>query len=343
MGVLCVASDAPSSGKTSLAAALLTLATRSGRKVAYFRPSGPRSQVDRDTAFIEEVVLGSRTKRPDEPLAVAEPPDAAVPIDAILKQARAAAQEADRQGQALVLEVPSRAADAISPWEQGLEVAQAVGGSLIVIKRYAPLTDGTALGNQLCSLKESLAGVLVNLAPRYRLREAVAHLAQSAHSIASPFLGVLPQDRLMMAPTVAQLAAHLNARWILGEEKANSLVCRVLIGGNLMDWGPTYFGRYEDKAVVVRGDRPDIQLAALSSPSACLLLTGGHQPLPYVYHEAEEREVPLLTVDGDTFSTTQSLESLQIQATVHHEHKIHRFLQLLEQYGEVETLERSLP
>ena len=109
-----------------------------------------------------------------------------------------------------------------------------------------------------------------------------------------------------------------------------------------MDWGTIYFGRHEDKAVVVRGDRPDIHLAALSTPTACLVLTGGHQPIPYVYKEAEQREVPLLVVDGDTVSTVEALGTLSRLATVHHMSKVERFGQLLQQHGDLGALEGLL-
>ena len=109
-----------------------------------------------------------------------------------------------------------------------------------------------------------------------------------------------------------------------------------------MDSGITYFGRMDHEVVIVRGDRPDIQLAALSTPIRCLVLTGGHQPSQYVYYQAQEREVPVLLVKGDTASTARVLESLMEHSTCHHPGKVHRFQELLQRHADVSAIKAAL-
>ena len=81
-----------------------------------------------------------------------------------------------------------------------------------------------------------------------------------------------------------------------GEEQGDNLVERYLIGANLMDSGDTYFNRVDNKAVIVRGDRPDLQLSALTGPVVGLINTGGHQPVEYLLHEVEQLG---RAIDGD--------------------------------------------
>ena len=57
---------------------------------------------------------------------------------------------------------------------------------------------------------------------------------------------------------------------------------------------------YENKAVIVRGDRPDLQMAALNTSTACIVLTKGVEPIEYVRYEAEQEEVSLIVVETDT-------------------------------------------
>ena len=344
MNVVCVASDKPGIGKTALAGVIAAGLVRAGSKVTYFRPGLDEGSADPDTIFVQEVVIGSQGEEQQaapSPLE-AERGEGEISPDDLLRQVENAAQSAVAKGQKLVLEVPSLATSGTDPWQQCLRVAEAVSGEVVAITEYFKGMDSRQLEVTLRPLKGKLRGVLVNLAPRYRAREAMERLAEGAETFGSPLLGVLPEDRTMMATTVGQLAEHLNAQWVLGEEKADELVCHILIGGNIMDWGPTYFGRHDGQAVVVRGDRPDIQLAALSGQTACLVLTGGHQPIPYVHHEAEEHQVPLLVVAGNTLSTSDALGTLQQRATVRHRRKVDRFGQLLAEHGNIQALETVL-
>jgi BioD-like phosphotransacetylase family protein len=143
----------------------------------------------------------------------------------------------------------------------------------------------------------------------------------------------------MASVTLGQIAQHLDGQWVLGQEKAHDLVENFLIGGNIMDSGVTYFGRMESKAVIVRGDRPDIQLAALSTPTTCLILTGGHEPIQYVYHQAEQEEVPLLVVQTDTISAAHALDTVLEGSTIHHPRKLERFQELTEEYVDVAAIQ----
>ena len=38
-----------------------------------------------------------------------------------------------------------------------------------------------------------------------------------------------------------------------------------------MDSGPSYFGRYQNQAVITRAERPDIQMASLMCDTKCLV------------------------------------------------------------------------
>ena len=89
---------------------------------------------------------------------------------------------------------------------------------------------------------------------------------------------------------------------------ADAPVERFLIGGNIMDNGPTYYGRYASKAVITRAQRPDIQLASMLPQTRCLVLTGPGEPTEYVKAEARERDNPLLQVFTSTIETADALD-----------------------------------
>ena len=55
-----------------------------------------------------------------------------------------------------------------------------------------------------------------------------------------------------------------------------------MLGALALDGGIYYYGKYTDKIVITRWDRPDLQMPALNTGCQGLILTGGNGPIPYV-------------------------------------------------------------
>jgi len=83
-----------------------------------------------------------------------------------------------------------------------------------------------------------------------------------------------------------------------------------------------YFKKTRHKAVIVGGDRPDIILAALETPTSCVVLTGGHYPNDILIAKAEEMKIPLILVKEDTYSTVQKVDQVIGRLRVKEEKKI---------------------
>ena len=330
MPVLYIASDRPRSGKTALAAALVSRMREAGRKVAYFKPLSSSAGADPDVRFLSSSVLPQ-----------AGPAAAPLPLsgqgDEDMDRIASAVRELARSTDLTIVEGPSLS---MTPGDgdPAVRLAQALDAGVLLVVRYEKELRGDRVVDLCEPFGQRLAGVLVNLVTRYKEREALQEIAPAVRARGIEFLGAIPEDRTMLSVTVGQIAAHLGGRWVLGREGGCDLVENLLIGGNIMDSGDTYFGRKESKAVIVRGDRPDIQMAALSRPATCLILTGGHEPIQYVYHEAGQREVPLLVVDQDTLSAAQALDTLLERSTCHHARKVERFRDLLDQRADVASV-----
>ena len=345
VAVLYITSDQDAGGgKTAVAAALAAQLSSNGKKVGYFKPLSATPEDDADVAFIGPmVVLDARKDKQTVPL----------PLPSDLIDGRGIPKEVARKlrrslktlvsGNEIVLvEGPNLAiSEGGAPSISG-EMAGILDSRVLLVVTYRPNLTAENVYDSCSQFGELLGGVLINAVGRYRERMVSAELASAIESAGIKFLGAIPEDRLMLSVTVGQLAQHLEGEWVLGQEKAEELVESFLIGGNIMDSGPTYFGRTENKAVIVRGDRPDIQLAALSAPFTCLVLTGAHEPNQYVYHEAEQKEVPLLVVQSDTNSTADALNTIVERSTVHHPRKLERFQQLLAKHADMEAFEAML-
>ena len=111
-----------------------------------------------------------------------------------------------------------------------------------------------------------------------------------------------------------------------------------MLGGWFLDHGAYVFGRRENKAVIVRGDRPDLQMAALDTSTVCLVLTNGKLPVQYIAHHAKLRQTPLLATQIGTLETMEKLNNIGDYVTSSSTHKAQYFAELLETYCDVESL-----
>ena len=209
------------------------------------------------------------------------------------------------------------------------DLAQALDARVIEIRHYQPGRDwarevdeaSVRWGNRLLSL-------VVNAVPPYKL-DSVA--SSAADSSADADVAVIPESRAMLAPTVAQIAEHLDASWVQEPVNTDAPIERFLIGGNIMDNGPTYYGRYANQAVITRAQRPDIQLACMLAETRCLVLTGPGEAANYIRAEALERDIPLLQVSISTIETADALDRLIDASTPHSIAKARHFAALLRQ------------
>ena len=308
------------SGKTSLAAGLLACARDVDRSAAYAKPFSSSADADADHAFAAGVLA--------ETLGITVGP-APRPLSAGVDDAGRAIAELRRQHETVIIE----AADG-SP---AADLAEATEARVLEVHAYAPERDWAAMADRAAGRwGNRLACVVVNAVPPYR-GEAVA--ASAAESSATVDAVLIPESRVMLAPTVAQIADHLEAVWTLEPVNADAPVERFLIGGNIMDNGPTYYGRYANQAVITRTQRPDIQLASMLPQTRCLVLTGPGEPIEYVKAEARERDIPLLQVFASTIETADALDRLIDAVTPHSLAKVRHYAALLEQHADPETLD----
>lgn len=298
---------APNAGKTALAAALLSRLRGAGRSAAYYKPhsAAPGGDADHDFA--------STTLAADLGIAVGPPP---MPLSGDVAIAAAAIADLRRRHDAVIVEAALDAPVA--------GVADVADARIIEVQAYPPDRRAAARWGA------RLAGVVVNAAPVYRM--------PAAQETAGPDAVVIPESRLMLAPTVAQIGDSLNAAWPLEPVNADALVEHYLIGGNLLDNGPTYYGRYPNQAVIARAQRPDIQLAGMLPQTRCLVLTGPGEPAEYVKAEARERDIPLLQVAASTIAAADALERLMSAANSRHIAKVRHYAALLERHAGVDRL-----
>ena len=121
-------------------------------------------------------------------------------------------------------------------------------------------------------------------------------------------LGTIPSIRELIPITPREIAEVTSAKIIVGQEWLDRPIENFLIGAMTPEKALRYLRITADKAVITGGDRTDILLAALETPTAALILTGNIYPDEHVITKAEERHVPILLTPYDTYTTMRKIE-----------------------------------
>ena len=333
MAVLYVASDREGAGKTSLCLALARSFEGAGKSVSVVKPV---AAADLDArADPDSEIIGTLLGQPADGWPVA--PGETSMSDAVLGDAAAVVAKAAEGSDIVIVE----ASCALSP-EESARMAEAMDAAAMVVVRYRRELTASDLKPLAEAFGERFAGCVVNGLTRYMGTELQTRLLPSLESEGIKCLGVIPEERRLLGTTVGKLAQHLNGRLIVCGEETDGLVEHLLVGMPGMDPGEFYFGIRERKAAIVRGDRPDLQFAALNTDTACLVLTKGIEPIEYLRYEAEQEEVPVMVVDTDTLTTMDALNTLMDGARFDHPLKLERLAALVESHLDVPALLSTL-
>lgn len=317
-------SDKPGSGTTSLALALAKRASGAGRSVTYKKLFKRSNEDCPDMIFAESLGLVDAKHHSNETLML---PTISEYSPGLTGTVCKTVQDISASCDLTFLDAPSL--DEI-PSNESSSIVSETGSMAILIFDYHSKIGEEYIVSKCAPFSEQLSGIIVNSVPKYRMRELMTNLNPLLEARGLRTLGIIPEDRIMLSPTVHQIAAHLGAQWHLCQERPDELVGDFLIGGNIMESPETYFGRTENKAVIVRGDRPDIQLAALTHTVKCLILTGGISPIEYVHYTAQQMQVPILVAKHDTVTTCDELSTITERSTIYHPEKIEQFVKLLD-------------
>ena len=165
-------------------------------------------------------------------------------------------------------------------------------------------TSAPSLAGYCRSLGDRLAGVIINKTPSKRL----SVVRSEAETAGINVIAVLPEDRLLAAPVLRDVVQALSAQAEHLDNGGLRPLERPVIAAISADPGQGYFARYDASDVIVRSDKPDLQLAALNAGASCLIVTGALPLLSYVLERAEEDQIPLLRTSLDTMSAVQGIE-----------------------------------
>ena len=220
-------------------------------------------------------------------------------------------------------------------------IAEALEASVIIALRYAPNLDVSKIAHIGEKLGQPL-GVVINLVPKSKIEEVRIELSPLFDEAGVKIFGILPEVRSLLGVSVEELAGILDGEILTSPESADEMVENVMVGAMTLDSGAMYFNRKENKAVVVRGDRADMQLAALETSTRCLILTSNLKPLPAVVSQAQDKHVPIIMVKQDNSAAIAGIEEALIKTSFRDPRKLEIFGNVLDRYFDFEALYSEL-
>ncbi|MFC1977329.1 DRTGG domain-containing protein [Chloroflexota bacterium] len=309
------------SGKTTICAGLGKHLLSDGKRIGFFKPviadnkNSPMEHTDSDTEFMKRL------------FALEEPADLLCPVfsdEGNLAKGIEQAYAQISQGKDVVI------VEGISDQGQASRgMVETLGARVIIVEGYSK-----ELLKTIASYKDFgryLLGVVLNKVPGSRVEHVPGEISTKLAEAGIDILGVLPEDRSLFALTIGELTEHIQGEILSGAEKSAELVESLMLGAMGVDPGPEYFGRKANKAVVVRSERPDMQLAALETSTRCLVLTGNTAPNPAVLYQAEEKGVPIILARDDITTIVTNIEDALGNIRFNQENKLPKLTQIMEQ------------
>jgi BioD-like phosphotransacetylase family protein len=304
-----VTSTSEKSGRTMLCAGLAKFWFNSGKKVGYLKLQLPPGKdkpaaVEADAVFMQQL------------LGLSEPAETLVGTSATLK---ADYGRLSPGKDIVIVEGLTLSASKSLP--------EAIDARVLVVHDFSsPLSSGMA---EYKKIGKRLIGVILNKVPQGKLAATANQASQELSRDGLKSLGVIPEDRLLSALSVAELAAVVHGKILNNAENSGDLVENYMLGALAYDSGVEYFQRKENKAVILKGDRPDMQLAALQTSLRCIIISGGAPPIPMVAIQAKDKKVPLIQAAGENLVMAAAIEGAVSNAKFGEENKMPLLMETL--------------
>lgn len=337
------------SGKTALSLVIGKILKEKGKMVGYLKPLSFQPWrigdkiADEDAAFVREVLELSTnpwdlspviltTEFLTERLQVTDQTDL---LELVKEKAAAAAEGKDvmiyegggslREG--YVVDLPTT------------KVAKELNSKVLAIVRYKDrrhlLDDALVSKSRLGDL---LLGVIINRVPtdanEFITKDAIPYLNLKG----IPVYGTIPDTKTLEALTLQETFDTLEATLLTESYNPEALIEALMVGAMTAEAALSRFRKQANKAVITGGDRSDIQLAALETSTACLILTGNLHPSPLVIKQAEDLGVAIFLVPTSTMETVEKLERIFGKTRMGQHAKLEKFEKLVNQYVDTKKL-----
>jgi|TARA_B100000686_G_scaffold227134_1_gene234442 BioD-like phosphotransacetylase family protein len=315
MGVLYITSQKQNSGKTTLSVALASLLIDRGKVIDIAKPFSENGTLEEGDRFNLSKLLDRDYSLQNEQS-----------LDAVI----ASIKESSSKHEFVIVEALSS-----MPVEEQVSFVEEIKAQSLIVSIPSTMDSDADFSSRFGS---SVCGVVLNQVSKYAQIQTEHIMQQNLSSHDVLLLGTIPEDRTLLSLSVAQICENLSGQMFGEVQNSESLVEHFMVGGFGMDPGEYSFATRDKKAVVVRGDRPDVQMSALNTDMECFIMTNGMDPIEYIKYEAVEEGVSIMIVQSDTLDTMENISKLQQLAEFDHPDKLSKAKELVSDYVNVEQL-----
>jgi hypothetical protein len=190
---------------------------------------------------------------------------------------------------------------------------------------------------------EIIGAILNKVEPdKMQLVEQYAGLALARLGV--PLLGVLPVQKMLSVPNLAQVAAEIEGRWINAQATgANERVLRFIVGAMTAKGIIDYL--QPGNLLITPGDRDDVILAAISATAisgtkaiAGIVLTNDILPHPKLLELLAQTDIPVIAARGDAYEITSKIHNMTVKTQPQDADKIPVIKRLVTEHVNLEKL-----
>ena len=331
MSVLTIISDNNGAGKTATTSALKIQLEKLDLGVTPIKLSC-NSDEDND---VENNVYSYLQPKSEHPVSINI--NSEKPNKSDIQNLKSIAKKTAAKNNLLIIEITSSANDDLTQ-----TIINELDAKVLIVSIHLPNMPDMSLRKLTNSFGERLIGVIINKQLRYRKTELKETILPKLSKSGVECLGVIPEDKSLMAISLNNLAKYLKGNLVTENQHEDKLIDYFLIGGMGLDPSKSYFETRRRKAVVIRGDRPDLQMASIETDPECIILTKGIEPIEYVKYEAEEKDIPIYVVEKSTQQIMSDLDGIQTTVNFNHPAKIEGFSQAFSKYINIEPISSNI-
>lgn len=351
MATLYVASTETFVGKSATCIGLLDRARRDGLEIGYMKPlcvaanTSEETAQDDDSTFIREHFGLNDALAQIAPVVVTQGA-----IDRILrgqgpdfnKKLRDAYMQISRDKDFVVLEGANHWAEGSLVDLSADHISDMLQAPVLLVTRYRTTLAVDAILAVQRYLGDRLLGVLINQVEEPQLDFVRTRVVPFLERQGIAVFATLVHEPLLAGLSVDDMLEHLGGQYIGNPDWQHKIVEHLAIGAMGPDSALAHFRRRQNKAVFTGGDRDDIQLAALETSTAVLVLTGNMRPSAAVLDRAEECSVPIILLPDDTLAAIERAEGIFGHIRFKRAAKVQQYTRLLDDHFDSVRLYQSL-
>lgn len=192
-----------------------------------------------------------------------------------------------------------------------------------------------------------IIGVIMNQVLEHKYEKIKEMTGLALQNMGLKLLGVIPQQEILSAPTMAQIKEQLNGELLNGDYLYENIL-HIVVGAMTAHYALNYIR--QGTLLITPGDRQDIILASLSAGIVGedsdfvtgIILTGGIRPQKNIFKLIKKTNIPVLLVKDDTYKTASRVHDMLVKISPHDKKKIAIAQDLINKYVDIDYIDQQL-